>query len=176
MSRRVLLLGIYLVLACLISFAFAWAGHGSYAPFAVFYSWGFLIVEKEWVQSPTLAILLPSTYPILTFIASTLLYRKYGLMGYGGPLILHGIGAWRLLLRIEHGGLATYQSIAWSIGISVVVMGTYYAMDFILAKDQKIIGVLESSSPADICSPWKDKDERLGGVIKRTHILGSNRQ
>ncbi len=64
-------------------------------------------------------------------------------MGYGGPLILHGIGVWRLLLRIEHGGLATYQSIAWSIGISFVVMVAYYAMDLILAKDQKIMGVLE---------------------------------
>jgi len=127
----------------LISFAFAWAGHGSYAPFAIFYSWGFLIVEKEWIQSLSLLMLLLSAWPILIFIMMTGLYRKWGSVGYGGPLVLHSVGVWRMLLTIKHGHLATYQSIAWSIGISVVVMGAYYAMDFILTKDQKIMGVLE---------------------------------
>jgi hypothetical protein len=143
LSRRIPLLTVYLVFAFLISFAFAGLGHGSYAPFAVFYSWGFLIMRQEWIQSSALLILFISLYPILIFAASTLLYRKYGSLGYSGPLVLHGVGVWRILLTIKHGHLATYQSIAWSIGISVVVMGTYYAMDFILAKDQKIIGVLE---------------------------------
>lgn len=136
MLRGLLWLGFILV-AFVLAVGFAGAGHGSYAPFAVFYGWGTLaargVAKLASGGTETGAAIaffaVPVVYPLFLAFSSKYVVERWGLKLYGGVIAIHAIGAVLAATQLEHGHLASPALVEFSYVVSFALLVILFTLD-----------------------------------------------
>jgi len=124
-----------------VSFIFGGAGHGSFAPMSIFYSWARLFLEYGILPETSFwsDILLLVIYPLSIFIAATLLLRNGKPRWYFVVLSFHVLGIILSALIVEHGHLVTKQTIMASYAAAIPIAFGYYFIDYRLLKRSRLM-------------------------------------
>ncbi len=139
MMRRSLLFAVYLLVTFIISFLFSGAGHGSFGPMLIFYSWARLFLEYGTLPEPSFwsAFYLVVIYLVLIFMATTLLIGYGKIKWYFVILFFHLMGIILSVLLVEHGHLVTRALIIGSYAAAIPVSFGYYFVDYKLLKKSR---------------------------------------
>jgi hypothetical protein len=136
--KRLILFLIYVPVTFIISFVFGGAGHGSFAPMSIFYSWARLLLEylilPEGSFFGTIAVL--TFYLVLLFVTASLIMRSGNSYWYLALLVLHLMGIICSISAVEHGHLVTQKLIMESYVAAIPVSAGYYYIDYLMIKKE----------------------------------------
>lgn len=128
--RRVALWSVAYVFSWLVTIQFSGFGHGSYAPYAVFYSWGALpwVLSSDADKELFMFLSWPAAYWMGLFCAVRFLHGKRFAASRPLVVVLHIVGAVIAARHIEHGHLASATLIRISYGTSMALMVVFFAL------------------------------------------------
>jgi hypothetical protein len=123
-----------------VSFFFAGAGHGSYAPFSVFCAWGSLpwLLLVENVANPNNLLLglafcaVPILYLAGLFAGSRWLVAHMGRRSYAAAVIFHLLGGGVASIRLDDSHWASGRIIVVSYLVALVILLAFFALDYAL--------------------------------------------
>ena len=125
--RAGLLVGYYLS-AAFLSVFFGAAGHGSYAPGAVMFGWGFMPWYLRLAPGAVGFLLVPAVYLLCFFTVVTIFGRSLIPVGF------HAVGVVIAVINVQHGHLAERGWLAASYIVASLVALGYLRCDQRLAR------------------------------------------
>ncbi len=133
---RALLWVLFIPVALGTAFVFARFGEGSFAPYAVFYGWGFLGLQslgEMMIGSPSVEeaafVSVAVLYPSCLCFCLGYVVRRRGLRLYGAVLAVHAVGVVLAVVRLDHGVYATPALIQFSYLVSSAILVVLFALD-----------------------------------------------
>jgi hypothetical protein len=141
-KARVALLITYAALSFLVVLYFAGAGHGSYAPPAILFSWGIVPWQHGLVEGTFGFLVLSALYLSAFFVFNTVLARSANVRVSMIPVVVHMAGVIVALAGMKHGHLCTAGRLAASIAVSAPLAALYLTLDWtMLRKTRRSAGV-----------------------------------
>ena len=130
---RVTLFVVYVAALCFVCLLFGGAGHGSFAPGAIFFSWAYvpgqLAGGEGWCGHP----LFFGCYILLLFEWISRAGKSDGCGALAWPLVVHFAGVPVALAVTENGSLNTKEHLVMSVSVAATLALVYYALDARLA-------------------------------------------